>query len=354
MKVDNDDCNTPPRRVLLVDDDSRVLGAMRRRLVQIDPTITVHTAGGGEEALRASLEQRFDLVVSDLRMPRIGGASVLHTIRRQCPRTLRVILSGQATAEKLLEVLPYSHRYIEKPCSEYELRRLVDLTYLTAQSSLPPALLNQVLTLTSLPCEGTLYSHIRERIAHGASQRDIDRLVNSDLGMSLGLLRVMSNVLGNSIVPEQFSPTVGSLPIHIFERVFGSKLLVPLFVNEDLLRTTRLISIKYRLLEHQLRSGDIDSSKLLAMLAYLGEIALLTCVGADEAMLCSMHSSRDEVARILGNMWGIPSSLLNILDDKDLQELRSEIDAFFPLHDLIQLSDEELLDLYSEVLCWMD
>lgn len=353
MNADNDDV-TSPRRVLLVDDDARLLGAMRRRLMQLDPTISVQVAQGGEEALRASFEQTFDLVISDLRMPRIGGASVLHSIRRQCPKTLRVILSGQATAEKLLEVLPFSHRYIEKPCSEDELRRLIDLTYLTAHSSLPPALLNQVLTLTSLPCEGTLYSHIQERIVHGASERDIDRLINSDLGMALGLLRVVSNVLGNSTVSEQFSPTVATLPLQIFERVFGSQLLAPLFVNEDLLRTSRLISIKYRLLEHQLRSGDIASSRLLAMLAYLGELALLTCIGADEEMLCSMHASRDEVARILGNMWGIPSSLLDILSDEDLQGLRSEIDAFFPHHDLIQLSDEELLDLYSEVLCWMD
>ncbi|WP_324650094.1 response regulator transcription factor [Georgenia sp. H159] len=74
-----------PARLLLVDDDALV----RAGLVSIlgtDPALhVVAEAGDGHEALAAAREHRLDLVLLDIRMPRLDGLRTLEHLRREHP-----------------------------------------------------------------------------------------------------------------------------------------------------------------------------------------------------------------------------------------------------------------------------
>ncbi len=68
-------------RILVVDDDERVLFIMQATLNKLGNGIEVVTAGSGREALEKIKDTSFDLVISDVRMPGIDGITLVETIR---------------------------------------------------------------------------------------------------------------------------------------------------------------------------------------------------------------------------------------------------------------------------------
>src|SRR5690349_16351281 len=65
-------------KVLFVDDEPRVLNAIQRALLVAGMEWDARFADGGEAALAAIAAEHFDVVVSDMRMPRVDGAAVLN------------------------------------------------------------------------------------------------------------------------------------------------------------------------------------------------------------------------------------------------------------------------------------
>jgi YesN/AraC family two-component response regulator len=86
------------KRILFVDDESRVLDGLRRMLYAQRQRWEMEFALGGEAALEACEKGAFDVVVSDMRMPGMDGATLLGHIRDRYPSSARVILSGFSEA----------------------------------------------------------------------------------------------------------------------------------------------------------------------------------------------------------------------------------------------------------------
>ena len=73
------------------------------------------------DALSTLAEQPYDVVVSDLRMPRGDGASLLALVRERCPAAVRIVLSGQVDMTMVARAAAVARRLIAKPCETREL-----------------------------------------------------------------------------------------------------------------------------------------------------------------------------------------------------------------------------------------
>ena len=82
------------KRILFVDDESRVLDGLRRMLYAERKRWAMEFALGGEAALQACEVEAFDVVVSDMRMPGMDGATLLGHIRDRYPSSAPI--PGQA------------------------------------------------------------------------------------------------------------------------------------------------------------------------------------------------------------------------------------------------------------------
>jgi two-component system response regulator GlrR len=69
------------RRILIVDDDERVLFVLHHTLMRMGNEYEVVTAHGGREALDRFGERPFDLIITDLRMPDMDGLELTEGIR---------------------------------------------------------------------------------------------------------------------------------------------------------------------------------------------------------------------------------------------------------------------------------
>lgn len=85
-------------RVLLVDDDSHVLVSLVRMLnsqCKLELVLETSTA----RALDLLDESRFDLLVSDLRLPGLSGVELLKIASERWPRMRRALFTGAVTDE---------------------------------------------------------------------------------------------------------------------------------------------------------------------------------------------------------------------------------------------------------------
>jgi DNA-binding response OmpR family regulator len=111
-----------PPRILVVDDDRRVVELL-------DLALSAHgfqvlTANDGEDALRQALDERPDLVVLDVRLPRKGGLDVCEAIRRDPEDGAVPIILVSASAETETRIQGFARGaddYLGKPFSPKEL-----------------------------------------------------------------------------------------------------------------------------------------------------------------------------------------------------------------------------------------
>jgi two-component system, probable response regulator PhcQ len=110
------------KRMLIVDDDNLVLNALGRVLRRNFPPkeLSVELCADPQRALQRLLEERFDVLISDYRMPRMDGVTLLARARELDPRTVRMMLSAAADFGILLAAVNRAgvFRYIPKPWSE--------------------------------------------------------------------------------------------------------------------------------------------------------------------------------------------------------------------------------------------
>jgi len=82
------------RRVLLADDEPRILEGLRRKLRSQRNEWDMAFAPGGETALAIMEATPFDVIVSDMRMPEMDGDTLLTQVRNMHSQVVRIALSG--------------------------------------------------------------------------------------------------------------------------------------------------------------------------------------------------------------------------------------------------------------------
>src|SRR5580704_12808500 len=83
-----------PEKILMVDDENNVLLGYQRMFRN---EFSIDTAAGGAAALAAlSATGPYAVVVSDMRMPEMDGATLLTKIRLLAPDIVRIMLTGDA------------------------------------------------------------------------------------------------------------------------------------------------------------------------------------------------------------------------------------------------------------------
>ncbi|MEL6950868.1 MAG: response regulator [Pseudomonadota bacterium] len=123
-------------RVVFVDDEKRVLNAMRA-LFRRDYELYLTTSG--EEAVKFCVEHDADVIVADQRMPEMEGVEVLGAVREQAPRTMRILLTGYADLDAIEGSINVGEvfRFLSKPCPPDNLRATIDQA---VQASAAPVL----------------------------------------------------------------------------------------------------------------------------------------------------------------------------------------------------------------------
>jgi response regulator RpfG family c-di-GMP phosphodiesterase len=111
-------------RVLIVDDEKFIRDILADFLGM--EGYIVRTAEDGAAALEELHSHHYDLIISDLKMPRMGGIELLEAIGTAAPNALTVIMTGFGTVETAIDAMKRgAYDYILKPFKVEEVIRVV-------------------------------------------------------------------------------------------------------------------------------------------------------------------------------------------------------------------------------------
>ena len=181
-------------RILFVDDDPRVLDALRRSLFRRDEQWEMHFLDSGESAVDALRTTDFDVVISDMNMPGMGGDEFLEQVRSEHPSVVRIAFSGWSENYEASNDAPLAHQFLDKPIDIRELAASIDRASGLRRRLDRPQLEDFVGTLEGLPSEPKIYSRLCQLLRSGdASLREIAAVVEQDPAISASVLRLANS-----------------------------------------------------------------------------------------------------------------------------------------------------------------
>ncbi|NOY41167.1 MAG: sigma-54-dependent Fis family transcriptional regulator [Planctomycetes bacterium] len=115
----------PPIRALIIDNDAAHAETMADSLSRVGYQCTVATTGaGGAELLE---KDTFEIVISDLKMPDVGGLEILAKCNEVLPDAEVILVTGHGTVQSAVEAMQQgAFNYLLKPLDLKQLRAVVD------------------------------------------------------------------------------------------------------------------------------------------------------------------------------------------------------------------------------------
>lgn len=111
-------------KILVVDDEQSLRDVLSIMLKRAGYTVT--SAMDGEEAIELLNKEIFDLVITDLRMPKIDGMDVLKAVKSVSPETVVLIITAFATADSAVEAMKQgAYDYLTKPFQVDEVQLII-------------------------------------------------------------------------------------------------------------------------------------------------------------------------------------------------------------------------------------
>ncbi len=112
------------RRLLIADDEEFILDILSEVFQEM--SLDIEVARSGDEALKMIDEKRFDVVLTDLKMPGCDGLTVLRSVKELQPECEVIMMTGYGTIETAVEAMKLgAFHYITKPFKIDEVRYLV-------------------------------------------------------------------------------------------------------------------------------------------------------------------------------------------------------------------------------------
>ncbi|WP_028317305.1 response regulator [Desulfobulbus elongatus] len=182
------------KSILFVDDEPNILAGLKRTFRSMRNDKDLHFVESGQEALDFMADHPVDVIVSDMRMPGMDGATLLTTIQRQYPHVIRIMLTGQADEESILRTVDVVHQFITKPSDPETLKQVLERACALQNLMQNEHLQALAASIGSLPSLPPLYARLCRKLKEPDSPlSEIGKIIEQDLGMSAKILQLVNS-----------------------------------------------------------------------------------------------------------------------------------------------------------------
>jgi HD-like signal output (HDOD) protein len=321
--------------ILFVDDEPAILRALYRLFREKD--YTIYIAESGQAALAILEKHPVDLIISDMRMPKMSGHELLKTVKEKYPLTMRIILSGYSQEQDVVRSLldGSSKMYLMKPWENETLLKIVENIFEIIAILKDKNLLDKIEQMENLPTLPSMYSRLCKMIENEAELKQIAALIEMDqvtaarvlhlansafLGVKTGSVQQAISYLGLSIIKS----------IVLASSVLDEKSVSRAVLNKQewLWKHANLTNrIVLTLSEKLLHKKIADESAAAGLLHDIGKIVLLKqyreeyifilngMEGAKDANIKNVEHetltvTHTEIGGYLLNLWQLPYSIV--------------------------------------------
>ncbi len=320
------------KRILFVDDENNILDGIRRSLYADRDRWDMQYVVGGEAALQACAASNFDVVISDMRMPGMDGATLLGHIRDRFPNTARIILSGFSDATLATRAISVAHRFLAKPCNASELHSAIERVCAMQDLLSSPELRKIVGAVSELPSLSSAYTDLTHALNDPkTSIRQVTEIIERDIAMSAKVLQLANSAFfGLARRVSSLQSAVSCLGVETIKNVALTSEVFRVFVPDPRVPQTICDSVQ----RHAVRTAAIagllpvergtrDITTVAALLHDIGSLFLASVMPgefcavlaranergcklfeAEEELLGTSHA---EIGAYLLGLWGIPN-----------------------------------------------
>src|SRR5207302_4283291 len=96
---------TGPAKILLIEDDPGIRDTLRRVLVDEGHEVAVEPRG--DEGLARAVNERFSLVLSDLKLPGLSGLDLVRQLHAAQPRLPIILITAFGTTQTAIEAMKF-------------------------------------------------------------------------------------------------------------------------------------------------------------------------------------------------------------------------------------------------------
>ena len=108
-------------RILIVDDEKEIRNLLSKALTQFGG-FQIDVAENGEEALKKVETDSFDLILTDLMMPKMNGLELINRVSSAKPEILTMLMTGHGSVDSAIEAMKHgASDFLTKPISLDEL-----------------------------------------------------------------------------------------------------------------------------------------------------------------------------------------------------------------------------------------
>ena len=266
-------------RALFVDDEPLVLSGLRRMLRSLRHDWDMSFANSGEEALTLLGEQEFTVIVSDMRMPEMDGATLLNEVAIRHPAVARFVLSGHAELDAILRAVRPAHQFLAKPCDPKMLEQALHHILQTRLDERQGAISTKLGAHRRLPSPKQRIDQLNAALqAASANLEEVGEIVSHDIAMSLQALRLVNAAF--------FGPPTKTLDPKRAVSILGADIMRSLLNDVELFRpvsddiddgedaVTRMNDVVDEMTTVSSENPEIDA-RTLAMLSCAGPLAAI-------------------------------------------------------------------------------
>ncbi|MCR5526664.1 MAG: response regulator transcription factor [Lachnospiraceae bacterium] len=184
-------------KVLIADDQQLIRESLKIVLNSVDGIEVIDTVGDGEEALASVKKLMPDVILMDVRMPKMDGVQCTRHIKEEFPEVRVIILTTFDDDEFVYDAIKYgASGYLLKGISPDELADAINTVY-QGQAMLNPDVAAKVLKFFSMATHEQETIHVEEEfigelndnewriineVARGRSNKEISEILNFSLG----------------------------------------------------------------------------------------------------------------------------------------------------------------------------
>jgi HD-like signal output (HDOD) protein len=151
-------------------------------------------ATSGTQALAILAAGPCDVIVTDMRMPGMDGATLLEQVQERYPSVVRIVLSGHVEMEAALRAAPVAHQFLSKPCDPEKLRETIERVC-DCRANLSDEGIRRVIgavgKLPSMPA--TCISLLAALQDPDTDLARVTRLIEDDVGIAAKVLQLVSS-----------------------------------------------------------------------------------------------------------------------------------------------------------------
>jgi len=321
------------KRIIFVDDEPSILEGLRNRLRRQRRVWEMSFVGSGREALQALSDEPFDVIVSDMRMPEMDGATLLASVQAKYPSVARIVLSGHSELESALRAVPVAHQFLTKPCDAGVLENVVERACRLQTLISDETVRNIVGKIEKLPPVPRVYTQLTAALTNEDTTVDeVCEILKQDMAICAKVLQVVNSAffrLARTVTAIEEAVTyLGfnsikqvALAAEVFQHNTAQRTPIPLETLQNHAMLVASLASSFFTAKQQK-----DDAFVVGLLHDIGKLVLVVelpdhmdkVLSEMKCQNCSMYSAEmfvsgvthAEVGGYLLGLWGLPYPIM--------------------------------------------